>query len=106
MAKVKFRYLRKYIDRLGRLTYQFRRNGFRQQTIKGPSDSAEFRAAYNALRAESDAVATGQEPTPRLTAGSVDAWINRYQRSDAFAKVLSISTQKRRTASSRTSPTA
>jgi hypothetical protein len=73
MTTIKLKYVRKYIDRHGKLVHQFRRSGFPHQMIKGERGSEAFMAAYHALRAASDT--TEQSPAARLTAGSVDAVI-------------------------------
>jgi hypothetical protein len=88
-------YVNSFTDTRGKRRHIFRRKGHRRVTIKGQPGSAEFMDHYNALLDQTSGPSGGPPPGPRARAGTIDALILKYLKSDGF-KGLAKATQEGR----------
>jgi integrase/recombinase XerD len=99
MAALHLDYVNTFYDARGKLRHSFRRKGFKRTTIKGRPGSPEFMARYHELLDKSGGpLSVADAGAGRVVAGSVDALILKYQKSDAFKKYLAKATQSMRLA--------
>jgi integrase len=92
MASIKLDFVHTFYDARGKLRHVFRRKGHKRITINGRPGSPEFMDAYHTLLASSG----GALPVigaSRITAGTIEALVVSYLKSDAFTKALSPSSQ-------------
>jgi integrase len=96
MAEITLAFINSYRDpRNGRMRHQFRRKGVRKTMLKGKPGSADFMAHYAELLAKSEDAAV-HAGASKIKAGSIDALIARYLKSDAFTKGLAKATRDAR----------
>src|SRR5262245_42626163 len=96
MAEITLAYINSYRDpRNGRMRHQFRRKGCRKVMLKGRPGSADFMAHYAELLARSENAAA-EIGAAKIKAGTIDALIVRYLKSDAFTKGLAKATRDAR----------
>jgi len=96
MADITLKFVNSYRDhRNGRMRHQFRRAGCRRVMLKGRPGSAEFMAHYDELLAHSEDVAA-QTGAAKIKAGTVDAMVVRYLKSDAFTRLATDTQNGRR----------
>ena len=94
LAEIRLDYVNSFYDSRGKLRHQFRRKGHKKVTIKGRPGSVEFMEAYQALLEKSGGGPTPNIGSSRAKAGSIDALMVAYYKSDLFRKALSTATQK------------
>jgi integrase len=81
MAKIELRFVQRFRDRHGTLRFYFRRKGCARVALPDRPGSEAFMAAYQL------ALASAEPPAPlRVLAGSIDALVSDYMRSDQFLK--------------------
>jgi integrase/recombinase XerD len=96
MAEITLAFINSYRDnRNGKMRHQFRRKGCRKVTLQGRPGSHSFMAHYAELVARSEDAAA-QIGAAKIKAGSIDAVIVAYLKSDAFAKGLAKATRDAR----------
>lgn len=95
MADLSLPFVNSYFDSRGKLRHTFRRKGFKRQTLKGRVGSVEFMMRYQELLAQTDGL-VAEAGANRVVAGSLDALVLRYLKSDAFTKELALATQNMR----------
>jgi integrase len=96
MAEITLAYINSYRDpRNGTWRHQFRRKGVRKTMLKGKPGSADFMTHYAELLARSENVAA-EIGASKIKAGTIDALVVKYLKSDAFTKGLAKSTQSAR----------
>ena len=93
MTSIRLPYVLEYVDRHGKVRRYFRRRGSKQIALPGIPGSDEFMAAYQAALATQPKQEIG---AGRSRAGSIDALIASYFKSDAFTKALAGETQRMR----------
>jgi hypothetical protein len=96
MAEITLAYINSYRDpRNGKMRHQFRRKGCRKVMLKGKPGSADFMNHYAELLARSENAAA-EIGAAKIKAGTIDALIVRYLKSDAFTKGLAKATRDAR----------
>ena len=96
MAKLELRYINSFYDRHGKLHHIVRRRGFKKTfELPGHPGSPEFMEAYHNALAQLGAVAT-DIGAKRTVAGTINALIAAYYKSDAFTEALAAETQRMR----------
>jgi integrase len=95
MAKINLKHVNSFYDRHGRLRHLFRYPGTKSFTLPGLPGSPEFMEAYQSALARIG-IKSVEIGAKRTMAGSVDAAIVKYYRSDAFTKALAPETQRMR----------
>jgi integrase/recombinase XerD len=96
MAEITLAYINSYRDpRNGKMRHQFRRKGCRKTMLKGKPGSADFMAHYAELLARSEDAAA-HAGSSKIKAGTIDALIVSYLKSDAFNKGLARATRDAR----------
>lgn len=96
MAEIMLPFVNSYRDpRNNKMRHQFRRKGCRKIMLKGRPGSADFMAHYAELLARSENAAA-QAGAANIKAGSIDALIVKYLRSETFTKGLAKATQNAR----------
>ena len=95
MAKINLKHVNSFYDRHGRLRHLFRYPGTKSFTLPGLPGSPEFMEAYQSSLARIG-IKSVEIGAKRTMAGSVDAAIVKYYRSDAFTKALAPETQRMR----------
>ncbi|WP_298373852.1 hypothetical protein [uncultured Bradyrhizobium sp.] len=92
MAEIKLEYVNSFTDSRGKRRHVFRRKGHKRTSIKGRPGSQEFMDRYHELVAK-----TGGSPAEigkgKAKAGTIDAVMLAFFRSDAFEKALAQETQ-------------
>jgi hypothetical protein len=93
MTKLPLRYVNEYLDVRGKVRRYFRRRGQKKVPLPGLPGSEEFMRAYQAALSQSAPLEIGAS---RTAAGTIDALIVAYFKSDAFTKALAPETQRMR----------
>jgi integrase/recombinase XerD len=96
MARIKLKYLNRYIDRHGHPRWLFRYRGQKAFTLPGIPGSVEFMEAYQAALVRVGATSASEIGAKRTSAGTINALIVAYYQADAFTKALAPETQKKR----------
>jgi integrase/recombinase XerD len=95
MAKIELDCVHSFIDARKKLRHMFRRKGHKQVTIKGRPGSPEFMEQYHALLDQTGG-ALSEIGASCIKAGTIDALVVRYLKSDAFCKGLAPASQTSR----------
>lgn len=95
MAKIKLPHVNSFYDRHGKLRHLFRYRGCKSFSLPGLPGSSDFMEAYQAALARCD-VTPVEIGAKRTKAGTIDALIAAYYRSDAFTEALAPETQRMR----------
>jgi integrase/recombinase XerD len=97
MANLKLPHVNSFYDRHGRLRHQFRRKGYKKQSLPGLPGSAEFMDAYQLLIEQTGGGAQRVDVgANRTKAGTINALIISYYKSAAFTEALASETQRTR----------
>lgn len=95
MTKIRLRHVNEFRDRHGKLRYYFRHPGFKNIALPGLPGSGEFMDAYAAALSR-NGIAPLEIGASRTKAGTINALIAKYYKSDAFTKGLAVATQSMR----------
>jgi integrase len=94
MAKLNLPHVNSFMDSRGRLRHVFRRKGHKRVTIAGRPGSPEFMDHYHALLDQTGgALSVAEIGASRAKAGTIDAVVATYLKSDAFKKGLAVASQ-------------
>jgi integrase/recombinase XerD len=97
MANLKLPHVNSFYDRHGRLRHQFRRKGYKKQSLPGLPGSAEFMDAYQLLIEQTGGGAQRVDVgANRTKAGTINALIISYYKCAAFTEALASETQRTR----------
>jgi len=89
MADIRLDYVNTFYDVRGKLRHQFRRKGHKKVTIKGRPGSPEFMDHYHALLDQTGGpLSVSEIGASRTKAGTIDALVVNYYKSDFFLKGL------------------
>ncbi|MFN3806760.1 tyrosine recombinase XerC [Asticcacaulis sp.] len=87
MTNIKLKYIKRFMDRVGRMRYYFNRPGYPKTALPGLPGSSEFMAAYAEAAGEAPKISAG---AGRTKPGTIGALISEYYGSAEFKALKEI----------------